>query len=878
LANLTPMMRQYFEIKNNHKDAILFFRLGDFYEMFFEDAITASKELEITLTGRDCGQEERAPMCGVPFHSANTYIAKLIEKGYKVAICEQVEDPSKSVGIVKRDVVRIVTPGTIIDTNALDEKINNFLCCIYMNEEGYGLSYVDISTGELYTTEYTQNHLNLLSFLIDELGKISPNEVIVNNNIYNDKEILNQIKRFNCTISSYQDLDIDLHTAEEIIKAHFNVINLEGLGIAEKKHSIVSIGAIIRYLNETQKISLNHINNIHLYLNSNYMTLDINTRRNLELLETIRSKSKKGSLISILDKTSTAMGGRLLRKWIEEPLINKDEIVNRLDVVEYFTNNIILMNDVREFLKNVYDLERLMGKIAYGNCNARDLIAMKNSLRVLPDIKLLLNNYECAELKRIVADMDCLEDIDELIEKSIVDEPPITIKDGGIIKSDYNDELRALRDIADKGKLWLSELEENERNSTGIKNLKIGYNKVFGYFIEVTKSNIKSVPDYYIRKQTLSNCERYITPDLKEMESKILGSEEKMVTIEYELFIGIREEIRANVKRIQDTSRRIAKIDVLNSLAQVAYKNNYIRPDLNTKGIIEIKNGRHPVVEKMLEGELFVPNDTYLDNNENRVAIITGPNMAGKSTYMRQVALITLMSQVGSFIPAEKANIGVVDRIFTRIGASDDLSQGKSTFMVEMTEVANILNNATNNSLLILDEIGRGTSTYDGLSIAWAVIEYISDIKKIGAKTLFATHYHELTELESKLNGVNNYRVLVQEKGDNITFLRKIAKGGADRSYGIEVAKLAGVRKEVIERAYEILNILEEKDINHSEIALMSTDLSENEFDSDEIQLDIFKMNENKIINELKKIDMMNLTPLQAMNILYKLCEESRKL
>ncbi|MGF7057074.1 DNA mismatch repair protein MutS [Brassicibacter mesophilus] len=875
MGNLTPMMQQYFEIKHKHKDSILFFRLGDFYEMFFDDAITASKELEITLTGRDCGQEERAPMCGVPFHSADSYIAKLVEKGYKVAICEQVEDPSKAVGIVKRDVVRVITPGTITDTNALDEKSNNFLCCIYMDDEGYGLSYVDISTGELCTTEVLVNSTDPIISLINELGKIMPTEIIANSYLYDNTETIGKIKRrTNCFINAFTNETFDFHSAKELIKTHFAVISLDGLGLSGKNHSIMSLGTTIQYLNETQKITLNHLNNIHSYSCNSFMTLDISTRRNLELIETMRGKSKKGSLISMLDKTSTAMGGRLLRKWIEEPLLDKTEIESRFDVIEYFTSNIMIMNDIEELLKKVYDLERLMGKIVYGNCNARDLIAMKNSLKILPDIKSIikLNGSECTKLNGIVENMDCLDDIYTIIHNSIEEDPPLTIKDGGIIKSDYNQELKGLREAASNGKEWLSQLEEKERNSTGIKNLKIGFNKVFGYFLEVSKSNIKLVPDYYIRKQTLSNSERYITPDLKEMESKILGAEEKMTAIEYDIFNSIRDEIRANVKRIQDTSKRVATIDALISLSQVAYKNNYVRPEINDKGTIEIKNGRHPVVEKMLEGELFVPNDTYLDTKNNRISIITGPNMAGKSTYMRQVALITLMAQVGSFVPAEKVSICIVDRIFTRIGASDDLSQGQSTFMVEMTEVANILNNATNNSLIILDEIGRGTSTYDGLSIAWAVIEYISDTDKLGAKTLFATHYHELTELECKLDGVKNYSILVQEKGENIIFLRKIVQGGADRSYGIEVAKLAGVRNEVIERAYEILNDLEKKDLNVSDIAI-TCDTVKNEY-----QLDLFKVNENRLIEELRNINMMNITPIQAMNILYRLCDESKKI
>lgn len=876
------MMKQYLEIKEKYRDSILFFRLGDFYEMFFEDAITASKELEIALTGRDCGQKEKAPMCGIPFHSADTYIAKLIEKGYKVAICEQVEDPSKAVGLVKRDVVRVITPGTVIDPNMLDEKKNNYLCCIFLDEKGYGLAYVDVSTGDFFTTEGILENVDIIDALFDELGKIMPTEIICNNFFYDNEIISSKIRqRFECMINTYHEWTFDLGFAEESIKRQLSVISLDGLGMRDKNYSVIASGALIEYLRETQKTSFYHINKINQYSSNNYMVLDVNTRRNLELTETIRGKTKKGSLLWVLDKTSTAMGGRLLKKWIEEPLLDKKSIEYRLSTVEYFVDNLILINDLRSLLKDVYDIERLMSKVIYGTCNARDLIALKNSIKVFPQIKTFLKDTGCEELIDISYKLDGLEDIYDLIDKSIVDDPPFSVREGGIIKKEYNFEIKSLREASVQGKEWLSKIEEQERIKTGIKNLKIGFNKVFGYFIEVSKGNIKFVPDYFIRKQTLANSERYITPELKEMEDKILGAEDKMVALEYQVFVNIRDSIAAEVKRIQDSGKIIAKVDVLNSLALSALNNNYIKPKINTNGFINIKEGKHPVVEKVLEEGLFVPNDTYLNNDESRVLVITGPNMAGKSTYMRQVALIVLMMQIGSFVPAEEADICIVDRIFTRIGASDDLSQGQSTFMVEMSEVANILNNATQNSLLILDEIGRGTSTYDGLSIAWAVIEYISNPKKIGAKTLFATHYHELTELENKLEGVLNYKILVQEKGEDIIFLRKIKKGGADRSYGIEVAKLAGVRGDVINRAYEILQDLEKRDESKPEIAISVSEkeIKENIHKSNnDLQLDLFNIKKSNLIEKIKDIDVEKLTPIDAINILYNLHEESKEI
>mgnify|MGYP003879451257 FL=1 len=871
------MMKQYLDIKKEYRDTILFFRLGDFYEMFFDDAITASKELEITLTGRDCGQKERAPMCGVPFHSADTYIARLIEKGYKVAICEQLEDPSTATGIVKRDVVRVITPGTVIDSNMLDEKKNNYLCCIFLDEKGYGLSYVDISTGDFYTTEVNLDNANIIDLLFDELGKIAPKEIICNSFLYDNNLLSTKIKqRFQCMINPYHEWSFNLDFAEESIKKQFSVISLQGLGLSDKKYSIISSGSLIEYLRETQKTSFYHINKISYYSSSNYMILDVNTRRNLELTETIRGKTKKGSLLWVLDKTATAIGGRLLKKWIEEPLIDKDHIEYRLNIVEHLVNNFLLINDIRTLLKEIYDIERLMSKVIFGTCNARDLVALRSSIKVFPKIKEFLINTDCEELIHIGNEIDGLEDIYDLLDKAIVDDPPFSVREGGIIKSEYNNEIKSLRDAAIKGKEWLSKLEEQEREKTGIKNLRISFNKVFGYFIEVSKGNIKYVPEYFIRKQTLANSERYITPELKELEDKILGAEDKLVTLEYQIFTNIRDKVASEVKRIQEASKLIAKVDCLTSIALTAINNNYVRPRINNEGIIDIKEGKHPVVEKVLEDGLFVPNDTFLDKDNNRILIITGPNMAGKSTYMRQVALIVLMAQIGSFVPAEEANICIVDRIFTRIGASDDLSQGQSTFMVEMTEVANILNNATENSLLILDEIGRGTSTYDGLSIAWAVIEYISNPKKIGAKTLFATHYHELTKLEDMLKGVVNYKILVQEKGEDIIFLRKIKKGGADKSYGIEVAKLAGVKTEVIKRAYEILKELEKRDRDKSDMGVSFIEKRSEMFKSQ--QLDLFDIKKNEIIEKIKNLDIERLTPIDAINILYNLREELKEI
>ena len=875
MDNLTPMMKQYMSVKSKHKDCILFFRLGDFYEMFFEDAITASKELEITLTKRDCGQKEKAPMCGVPYHAADTYIPKLIEKGYKVAICEQLEDPATAKGIVKRDVIRIITPGTMTDSKALDEKTNNYLASVFMDGEGVGISYVDISTGELYTTEFNGDIRSNGIALLDELGKIVPTEIIVNSIVYNNERLMKTIEnKINPYIEKYDDENINYDDSRDSITKYFYERSAEIFkDIDGKLYSVVSTGILLNYLQDTQKMIMNHINHVSYYSIKNYMILDLNTRINLEINETIRGKEKRGSLIWLLDKTSTAMGGRLLKRWLEQPLLNIEDIEYRLDIIETFTENIILMDEIKGYLKDIYDLERIMGKIAYGNCNARDLIFLKNSIQILPDLKEKLTMSSNVNLVQLGQSMDPLKDLYILIDDSIIDDPPITIKEGGIIKSNFNCEISELKEISMNGKKWLASLEDLEKQKTGIKSLKIGYNKVFGYYIDVTKSYLDLVPDNYMRKQTLSNSERYITPELKEMEAKILGAEEKLVDLEYEVFIQIRDKIKDEIERVQSVSKIVAQIDALNSLSQVAYNNNYTRPELNNDGIIEIKDGKHPVVEKMLKDIPFVPNDTYLNRDNQRVLIITGPNMAGKSTYMRQVAIITLMAQVGSFVPAKYANIGVADRIFTRIGASDNLSQGESTFMVEMNEVSNIIQNATKDSLIILDEVGRGTCTFDGLSIAWSVIEYIA--KKIKAKTLFATHYHELTQLEGDMEGVVNYNVLVEEKGEEIIFLRKIVKGSTDRSYGIEVARLAGINGLIIKRAKEILKHIESQ--QNGDIKIKEPDNSmrkENKLE----QINLFDLNNRSFVDKIKDIDVIKLTPMETMNILYDLVEEARNL
>ena len=869
MAEYSPMMQRYLETKKEYQDCILFYRLGDFYEMFFDDAITASRELELTLTGKDCGQEERAPMCGVPHHAVEIYISRLIAKGYKVAICEQLEDPKKAKGIVKRGVIRVVTPGTLVDSNMLEERKNNYIMSIYKTGIYYGISICDISTGEFYSAEIKDNYN--FPMLLDEIARYTPSELVVNSMMSDCKEEMDKIKeRFeNIYVTKFND---KFFTSElNNIDLRFNIVDNNGRkkeDIFEKKLAVSSINALIEYIEETQKTSLDHINKITVYQISKYMALDINARRNLEITEKMRDKSKKGTLLWVLDKTSTSMGGRLLRRWLSDPLVDVKEINKRLDAVEELKNDIILRGDVIENLKKVYDIERLTGKMAYGNANARDMITLKNSLFKLPEVKKILANCKSDLLKELYENLDELQDIYSLIEKAIVDDPPMTITDGGIIKLGYDTEIDKLKTAQTEGKNWLIKLEADEKEKTGIKNLKVGFNKVFGYYLEVTKSNLNLVPERYIRKQTLTGAERYITEELKNLENQILGAEEKVVNLEYEAFTNIRQEIAKNVVRLQTTSEVVSTLDVLASFAEVAEDMNYCKPDVNNFGIIDIKNGRHPVIEKILGTGSFVENDTHLDKDENRLAIITGPNMAGKSTYMRQVALITLMAQVGSFVPAEQATIGVVDKIFTRVGASDDLSMGQSTFMVEMMEVASILKEATPNSLVILDEIGRGTSTYDGLSIAWAVAEYIADKEKCGAKTLFATHYHELTALEEKIEGVKNYSIAVKEKGEDIIFLRKIIRGGTDESYGIHVAKLAGVPKEVTARANKILQSIERKNV--------LTGKKEEKKDKKQVegQFDMYNYKLAEIAHEIDKINLNELTPIDALNTLVKIKEK----
>ena len=866
----SPMMQRYLETKEQYKDCILFYRLGDFYEMFFDDAITAARELEITLTGKDCGQEERAPMAGVPHHAAEMYISRLIAKGYKVAICEQLEDPKNAKGIVKRGVIRVVTPGTIVESNMLEERKNNYIMSIFKSGIYFGISVCDISTGEFYAAEIKDN--NNFPQLLDEIARYSPSELVINSNLADCTEEMSKIReRFSTYITRFQDKFFD--SKPDIIKLRFNLVDTNQKpieNIEERSFAVASINALIEYIEQTQMTSLDHINKITVYQISKYMSLDINARRNLEITEKMRDKSKKGTLLWVLDKTSTSMGGRHLRRWLNDPLIDTLEINRRLEAVKELKENVMLRGDVVDNLKKVYDIERLAGKMAYGNANARDMITLKNSLARLPEVKSVLQTTESPMLKDIYENLDELQDIYELIEKSIIDDPPMTVKDGGIIKMGYNEEVDKLKTATTEGKNWIIQLEADEKEKTGIKNLKVGFNKVFGYFIEVTKSNLDQVPERYIRKQTLTNAERYITEELKNLENQILGAEEKVVSLEYDLFTKIREEIAKNVIRLQKTATMVSTLDVLASFAQVAEDMNYCMPQVDNSGIIDIKGGRHPVIGKMLGAGEFVENDTYLDKNENRLSIITGPNMAGKSTYMRQVALITLMAQVGSFVPAEEAKIGVVDKIFTRVGASDDLSMGQSTFMVEMMEVATILKEATPNSLVILDEIGRGTSTYDGLSIAWAVAEYIANKEKCGAKTLFATHYHELTELEEKIEGVKNYSIAVKEKGEDIIFLRKIVRGGTDESYGIHVARLAGVPKLVTEEANKILKSLERKNI--------LTGKKEEKKDKKQVegQFDMYNFKLAEIAHEIDKINLNELTPIDALNTLVRIKEKMK--
>ena len=866
---ISPMMQKYLETKEKYKDCILFYRLGDFYEMFFEDAIIASKELEITLTGKDCGLEERAPMAGVPHHAAENYASKLLEKGYKVAICEQLEDPKTAKGIVERGVIRILTPGTIVESNLLEEKKNNYIMCICKTGLYYGISVCDISTGEFYSSEIKGE--NNFEILLDEIARFSPSEIIANSMMFECKDELDKIKeRFNIYMNRFSD---KFFIEEEgNLPLDYNIIEnkKQVASLKEKKLAVKSINALLEYLNETQMTSLEHINTITLYCISKYMLLDVTARRNLEITEKMRDKSKKGTLLWVLDKTSTSMGGRLLRRWLNDPLLEIKEIQERLDAVKELKENIMLRGDATETLKKVYDIERLAGKMTYGNANARDMITLKNSLQKLPDLKNVLSQCTSPKLKELYEELDELKDIYELIDKSIIEDPPMTVKDGGIIKMGFDPEIDQLKTATTEGKNWIIKLEAEEKAKTGIKTLKIGYNKVFGYYFEVSKSFVSQVPDRFIRKQTLTTGERYITEELKTLESQILGAEEKVINLEYNAFVKIREEIALNIKRLQQSAKVVSTLDVLSSFAQVAEDMNYCMPTVSNNGKITIKEGRHPVIEKMLGVGNFVPNDTILDKDENRLAVITGPNMAGKSTYMRQVALITLMAQIGSFVPATEAEIGVVDKIFTRVGASDDLSMGQSTFMVEMMEVATILKEATENSLVILDEIGRGTSTYDGLSIAWAVAEYIADKEKCGAKTLFATHYHELIELADKQEGIKNYSIAVKEKGEDIIFLRKIVEGGTDESYGIHVARLAGVPKVVTKRANEILRSLERKSM------LSGKKVEKENKNVVEGQFDMFNYKLAEIAHEIDKINLNELTPIDALNTLLKIKEKMK--
>lgn len=869
---LSPMMAKYLETKEEYADCILFYRLGDFYEMFFDDAIKVSKELELTLTGKSCGLDERAPMCGVPFHAVDNYLNQLVDKGYKVAICEQVEDPKLAKGLVKREVTRIVTPGTNLSPSAMDESKNRFLMCIFSMQDKAGVAFCDISTGEFFLTEDAPENLS------DEIQKLTPVEIICNETLLiSDPELKDLKERLGIALFELGSWYFDREECEKVLLKHFKVSSTVALGIADYPAGLAAAGALLQYLYETQKIPLHHITALHPYTGSRYMLLDSSTRRNLELCETMREKQKRGTLFWVLDKTKTAMGARMLRSDIEQPLVEEEGILKRLDAVDELYKKAVDRDELREYLSAIYDLERLLSRVSYHSINPRDMIALCNSLNMLPAIKSLLSTMESDELRRLYEELDELKDISSAIEAAIIEEPPLTIREGGIIREGYDPDIDKLRHAKTEGKSWLAGLEEEERERTGIKNLKVRYNKVFGYYLEVTNSYKDMVPDDYMRKQTLTNAERYITPRLKELEDMILNAEDKLTTLEYDAYCALRDKIENELVRVQESAKVIARLDVYASLALVAEQNHYVRPKLNRKGVIEIKNGRHPVVEKMIPGDMFIDNDTYLDNKKQSISIITGPNMAGKSTYMRQVALITLMFQMGSFVPAKEADLCVTDRIFTRVGASDDLASGQSTFMIEMNEVANILKNATSDSLLILDEIGRGTSTFDGLSIAWAVIEHISNKKLLGAKTLFATHYHELTELEGKMDNVNNYCIAVKEKGDDIVFLRKIIKGGADKSYGIQVAKLAGVPDSVCDRAAQIVMQLLDNDISTKiqEIAIPAGSKRAEVKTYDDVELGQMSFldtnSDEDILKELSELEITTLTPLEALNTLYHL-------
>ncbi|MDK0952872.1 DNA mismatch repair protein MutS [Clostridium perfringens] len=892
---LTPMMRQYFEIKENYKDCILFFRLGDFYEMFFEDAETAARELELVLTGRDCGLEKRAPMCGIPFHASNSYIGRLVAKGYKVAICEQVEDPKFAKGIVKRDVIKVITPGTYTDSSFVEETKNNYIMTIYADLERNrcSLAITDISTGDFLATEGELEK----GVILDEISKFNPKEIILLDSL--DQELIKDITLTTPALISRKPIEYFEENFEEVLNNQFGEKS-NSLSLMVKKSS----NALVKYILDTQKISLTNINDIEVYSLVDFMTIDLSSRRNLELTENLREKSKKGSLLWVLDKTETSMGSRMLRRWIEEPLVNKEKITLRLNAVEELFNDLSLNDSLKEALHDIYDIERILGKISNKNANAKDLIALKTSIGKIPNVKGIIENCTSSLLKNYHHNLDDLRDIYELLEKSIKEDPSLTLKDGDLIKDGFNGEIDELRLAKTNGKDWISSLENREREFTGIKSLKVGFNKVFGYYIEISKANYSSIPEgRYIRKQTLANAERFITPELKEIEEKLLGASEKLCSLEYDIFLDIRNEVENHIDRLKTTAKIIAELDCISNLAFVALENDFIKPEINEDGETKIENGRHPVVEKVIPKGEFIPNDTIINKDDNQLLIITGPNMAGKSTYMRQVAIITLMCQIGSFVPASKANISVVDKIFTRIGASDDLAGGKSTFMVEMWEVSNILKNATENSLVLLDEVGRGTSTYDGLSIAWSVIEYICKNKNLRCKTLFATHYHELTKLEGEIHGVRNYSVAVKEVDNNIIFLRKIIEGGADQSYGIEVAKLAGIPDEVINRAKEILEKLEmESSKDNLDLALKEVNVSKEDIEEasitssyevketlveedkieikedDQIQLDFSAIGKDNLIKELSEVDILSLNPMEAMNRLYALVKEAKNL
>ncbi len=874
MAKYTPMMEQYLKVKEENPDCLLMFRLGDFYELFFEDAVTASKELELTLTGRDCGQAERAPMCGVPYHAIEGYLQKLVSKGYKVAICEQMEDPKQAQGLVKREVTRIVTPGTNINSDHMEEKGNNYIMAVNRTCDRMGLAICDITTGEFSVTELEEEDK-----FWDELGKYRPAELIVNEENLGSLDLERCKDNYGVFVNTYGAHHFRLERCQDVLKHHFKVHSMEGLGMTEMPLAVTAAGGLLDYLVETQKRDLSHISRISTYSLNQYMMLDASTRRNLELTETLRDKSRHGSLLWVLDYTRTAMGGRLLRKWVEQPLIDREQIERRQDAVECFVQDMILSEELKEALGQIYDMERLMGRVAYGSAGARDLLSLKQSLRGLPGIKQILGVLDAPYFQDMHSAFDDLADLHDLLERAVYEEPPITLREGRLIKEGYHEEVDRLRKADIEGKSWLAQLENKEKEATGIRTLKIGYNRVFGYYLEVSKSFMNQVPDRYIRKQTLANGERYITEELKNLEDTILGAKEKLVALEYDLFVELRQRIAGQLTRVQRTAAQIAELDALRSLGEAAILHHYVKPKLlsDKKETLEIVGGRHPVVERMMGNESFIPNDTLLDNKDNRIAIITGPNMAGKSTYMRQVAVITLMAQMGSFVPADSARLAIVDRIFTRVGASDDLAGGQSTFMVEMAEVSNILRHATSSSLLILDEIGRGTSTYDGLSIAWAVVEYISDKKTIGAKTLFATHYHELTELEGQLEGVHNYCVAIKESGDDIVFLRKIQRGFGDRSYGIEVAKLAGLPNWVVKRAQEILKELLENNVNNSPSAIKAR----TEVLTESFQMSLFAKDDPKqeeILARLKGLRVLEMTPLEAQQILYELCNEAKEI